>query len=107
MPAHPKNKADLEAMLNAKAWKDPKFKKKLLEDPNAALKEMGVDFKHLKVRVVEDNNHTVTFVLQPAPNNMGSMGEEELKKVAGGAGGCTNNDCPSVVPDRGYVTMGA
>lgn len=83
MPSSPKNRADLEAMLNAKAWKDPKFKKKLLTDPSSALKEMGVDIGK-KVRVVEDDSNTVTFVLHPAPQNASSMSDAELKKVAGG-----------------------
>jgi hypothetical protein len=97
MPTKPKNRADLEALLNAKAWKDPKFKKKLLSDPNAVLKEMGVDLKNLKVRIVEDDANTVTFVLHPAPQNAASMNEEELRKVAGGCtrySGCQESYCP-------------
>jgi hypothetical protein len=85
MPASPKNKHDLEAVLNAKAWKDPKFKKKLLEDPKSALKEFGVEISEkTKVRIVEDDKNTVTFVLLPTPENVGKMEEEELRKVAGG-----------------------
>lgn len=86
--AVPKNKHDLEAMLNAKAWKDPKFKKKLLEDPQAALKEMGIDAnKEIKIRVVEDDNNTVTFVLRASGvENFSAMEKEELKKISGGAG---------------------
>lgn len=93
MPASPKNRGDLEAMLNAKAWKDPKFKKKLHTDPHGALKEMGVDLKHVKVRIIEDDSHTVTFVLHPAPQNASSMNEHELKKVAGGFGAKCDFKC--------------
>jgi hypothetical protein len=89
----PKNRADLEAMLNAKAWKDPKFKKKLLSDPEAALKEMGIDHlpKNAKVRIIEESSDTVTFVLHPQPKNVPALSEEELKKVSGGAGSCDWN----------------
>ncbi len=80
----PKNRTELEAMINAKAWKDPKFKQKLLKDPNAALKEMGIDLRNVKARVVEEDSHTVTFVLHPAPKDLISLSEGELKKVAGG-----------------------
>ena len=89
MPTSPKNKQELEAMLNAKAWKDPKFKKKLLEDPKSALKELGVDVPaKLKVRIIEDDKNTVTFVLLPTPDNASKMEEDELRKVAGGKAGC-------------------
>jgi hypothetical protein len=86
MPASPKNKHDLEAMLNAKAWKDPKFKKKLLEDPKVALKEAGFDMsKEVKIRVVEDDKDTVTFVLREGPSNLAELDEEEIQKIVGGA----------------------
>lgn len=86
MPASPKNRANLEAMINAKAWKDPKFKKKLLSDPHAALKEMGVDLKGVKVHVIEEDSHTVTFVLHHTPQNASGMSEMELRKIAGATG---------------------
>jgi hypothetical protein len=92
MPASPKNRHDLEAVLNAKAWKDPKFKKKLLEDPKSALKEMGIDVPaKTKVRIVEDDKNTVTFVLLPAPESVGQVEEEELRRVAGGQ--CLQSQC--------------
>lgn len=80
------NKKDFEAMINAKAWKDPKFRKKLLSDPKGALKEMGVDIpKNIKVRVVEDDKTTVTFVIRPSPQVASGWEESELRKVAGGS----------------------
>jgi hypothetical protein len=81
----PKNRADLEAMLNARAWKDPKFKSKLLSDPESALKEMGFDHlpKNIKIRIVEESSDTVTFVLHPAPEYHSALTEEEMKKIAG------------------------
>jgi predicted phosphohydrolase len=97
MTKQPKNRADLEAMLNVKAWKDPKFKKKLLSDPHGALKEMGIDIKNVKVKVIEEEKDTVIFVLHPTPMNP-EISDEELRRVAGGGyDGGTNNcvqDCP-------------
>jgi hypothetical protein len=90
----PKNKQDFEAMLNAKAWKDPKFKKKLKDNPKEALKEMGLDVsKDVQIRIVEDDKNTVTFVIRSEPQNVAKMGEEELRKIAGG-GACINSVCP-------------
>lgn len=84
MKSNPKNKGDSEAMLNAKAWKDPKFKKKLLKDPHAAIEEMGFDIPpQVKIRIVEEDADTVIFVLHPAPRNQ-PMAEEELQQIAGG-----------------------
>ena len=74
-------------MLNAKAWKDPKFKKKLKDNPKEALKEMGLDVsKEIQIRIVEDDKNTVTFVINSTPQNLATMEEEELKKISGGSG---------------------
>jgi hypothetical protein len=87
MPLSPKKLKDFEAMVNAKVWKDPKFRKKLLEDPKGALKEMGVDIpKNINVRIVEDDKTTVTLVILPSPEHATEMDERELRKVAGGEG---------------------
>lgn len=80
------NKKDFEAMVNAKVWKDPKFRRKLLEDPKGALKDMGIDIPHnLNIRIVEDDKTMVTFVILPAPLHATEMEEIELRKVAGGS----------------------
>jgi hypothetical protein len=43
------------AMLTARAWKDEAFRKKLVSDPKAVLKEEGVDVPaDLTIQVVED-----------------------------------------------------
>jgi hypothetical protein len=86
MPLSPKRIKDFEAIINAKVWKDPKFRSKLLEDPKTALNEMGIDIpKNIDVRVIEDDKTTVTFVILPAPLHATEMEEIELRKVAGGS----------------------
>jgi hypothetical protein len=32
---------EFEATINAKVWKEPKYRRKLLDDPKGTLKEMG------------------------------------------------------------------
>ena len=71
----------------AKAWKDPTFKKKLLSDPKAALKECGVNLPAgVNVKVVEESANNYTFVLPAAPSNVQSLSQQELHAVAAGAG---------------------
>lgn len=79
-----------KAKIIARAWKDPAFKKKLLQDPKGALMEMGMKTGDAKVKVVEDNNNSITFVLPPTPHNLGNISEEQLETIAA-AGGCTHD----------------
>ena len=49
------SKNELEAKIIAKAWKDPRFKEKLLKNPKAAFKEVGLDIpENIRVKVIED-----------------------------------------------------
>jgi nitrile hydratase len=50
----------------AKAWSDPQFKKRLLEDANTAVAELGVDLSHwapVKLRVVENTAQTHNLIV--------------------------------------------
>ncbi len=78
----------------AKAWKDPEFKKKLLADPKAAVKEMGIDIpKDVSVKVVEDTPQTLTIVLPKAPTNAKEIDEGALEKLAAGITGSKCEYC--------------
>ncbi len=69
----------------AKAWKDPTFKKKLLNNPKEALESCGIKIPaNINVKVIEDSTNTYTFVLPVAPKNAQTLSEAELAKVAGG-----------------------
>jgi hypothetical protein len=71
--------------LVAKAWSDPKFKAKLLADPNAVLKTEGVPVPAgVQFKVVECSEKTVYLSLPYNPGT-GELSEEDLKQVAGGA----------------------
>ena len=77
------------AKVVAKAWSDPAFKKKLLENPEATLAHEGLSMpKGVHVQVHESTNKVVHLNLPPKPE--GALSEEKLQKVAG-AYGCNNN----------------
>ena len=70
----------------AKAWTDEAFKKRLLSDPAAVLKEEGVEVSAgVTVKVVENTADTVHVVLPPRPQE-GELSDEDLEAVAAGSG---------------------
>ena len=69
----------------AKAWRDPTFKAKLLADPHAALKDAGVSVPAgVTVKVVENTDTHVHFVLPLKPALDEVLSDEALDRVAGG-----------------------
>lgn len=69
----------------ARAWTDLEFKNKLLNDPNGALAEHGVDVPAgTTVKVVENTGDTVHLVLPSAPDEAGEVTTEDLERTAGG-----------------------
>jgi hypothetical protein len=78
------------AKIVAHAWKDARFREKLLKNPKEALKEMGMDVPaNFDVRVIEEKTNTMTFILPKAPAQSRELSEQELQKLAGG-GICDN-----------------
>ncbi len=72
----------------AKAWRDEKFKKRLLENPNAVLNEAGILFPaktHIKIK--EGKSFGIEFVIPAKPEGKAQLGDEELQKLAAG-GNC-------------------
>ncbi|MEM1360808.1 MAG: NHLP leader peptide family RiPP precursor [Pseudomonadota bacterium] len=88
------------AKVIAHAWSDPDFKAKLLSDPEAALTENGYTTPENKtLKVIEDSDDTVHFVLPKAPSELGQISMDELEKLAGGTpatGTCATSEasCP-------------
>ena len=82
-----KNNENIYAKTIARAWKDPQFKAKLLKNPKAALEEMGVKLDpKMQVKVVEDSQNSVTFVLPSQPTGAKELSEKELGQIAAGSG---------------------
>ena len=73
--------------ITAKAWTDADFKKRLLNDPAAVLKDYGLTLSpDVKVKVVEDTDTLTHLVLAPKPSGK-ELSEEDLAAVAAGAMG--------------------
>jgi len=69
----------------AKAWADEAFKKRLLADASAVLKEEGVTVPDgLTVKAVE-NSEKVFHIVIPPKSPVGELDEEQLEQVVGGA----------------------
>ena len=66
----------------AKAWSDEAFKKRLLSEPNAVLKENGVDIPAgVQFKIMEDTDQLCHISL---PNPPDSLDLNTLEKAAGG-----------------------
>src|SRR5690348_11591127 len=79
-------KTNWELEVNLRAWKDPKFKRKLLENPQLTLKEMGYPQEFVdKVRIIEAKPGTEPIVLYPEPQKASELSEGELRSRAAGA----------------------
>lgn len=88
MANKPKNGRELQAKIIARAWKDPRFKEKLLKNPKAAFKEMGADIpENIQVKVVEDKPNTFTFALPSPVKAAKELSDKELELLAAGAMG--------------------
>jgi hypothetical protein len=71
--------------LVGKAWADPAFKKRLLSDPAAALKEQGVAVpRGVQIHVHENTEKALNLTL-PAKPSSEELAEEELLSVAAGS----------------------
>ena len=68
----------------ANAWQDDAFKKRLLANPAAVLKEQGLEVSAgVQIRVVENTDQVIHLTL-PAKPRAGELSEDELEGVAGG-----------------------
>jgi len=80
-----KEKAKKFGQVIAKCWADEEFKKKFKAEPDAVLKEHGVDFPEgIKLHVVENTEKEAYIVIPPKPGK--ELSDESLDKVAGGGG---------------------
>jgi len=80
------NRQQTEAKINVRAWKDPAFKEKLMQDPRSALKDMGMSKipEALAIQTIEEKKNQWIIRLQERPVNYHDLSEEALEKAASG-----------------------
>jgi len=79
------NRKEWEAKIIAHAWKDEKFKRELLANPQAALKHFGYNLpEKLQINVVEEHENAWTLVLPKAPVGSSHLSEADLSRAPGG-----------------------
>jgi hypothetical protein len=88
-------RAEIERTLVHRSLEDEDFRRRLLEDPKAAVEqEMGAQLPEgVEVRAVEESQQTIYLVLPSAsPLGQGEeISDQELEQVAGGGSWST---CP-------------
>jgi len=77
---------DLETALIQKCWKDPEFKKQVINDPKGMLeRHTGQKLPaQIKIFIHEEDAKTLHFSIPPAPSNLTELSDDDLERVAGG-----------------------
>ena len=85
-PGAPLTRRDFEAKIALKAWKDPEFKKEILDDPAATYeKYLGQPLPEgVELFVHEEDANTLHITIPQAPDTVAELSDEDLEKVAGG-----------------------
>ncbi len=92
-----------DKQLIARAWEDDEFRAALLNDPQAAVAQAGLELPEgVALEVVEETPDVHVLVLPPNPNvdemDDVALSEEDLEMVAGGGGRtgstCRQRTCP-------------
>ena len=98
MKSSDRTRREIETEAIVRAWKDDAFRKKLVEDPKAALKELGYEVPDkLTVHTRQEEANEWTIVLPRTPSTMGELQESELLDIAGGnllLGRTIHVECP-------------
>ena len=80
---------DMEVKVIQKAMEDSDFRAKLLEDPKAALAEVGGKAvpDSINVNIIEEEPNTITIVVPPTPTESSEnaeLSDDALDNVSGG-----------------------
>jgi Nitrile hydratase, alpha chain len=95
-----RSEADMKkwAQLIAQTWADEKFKRRLIENPAAVLRERGIEMPPgAELRVVE-NTEKVRYLTLPAKPS-GDVEELNMAELAGVAGGWCCCTCRSTIQE--------
>jgi len=77
------------AKIVAKAWADDDYKKKLIENPKEILKQEGIVIPdNIKIRILENSETKLNFILPPKPDNLYEINQID-EKLAAGSEGCS------------------
>ena len=83
----------------ARAWSDADYKTKLLNDPVAALADVGVEVPAgTKINVFENTQDTINLVLPTPPTGPGEVEFDELERIAAGVGTPNTFTCGTYWP---------
>jgi hypothetical protein len=75
--------SQLREKIIARAWKDPEFKRRLLQDPKETLREIGANLPEaVVVRVFEDRKDLYNLVVPLSPADVNELTEKELLEIA-------------------------
>ena len=79
-----KSRHDFEAEIVAKAWQDPAFKTRLIQDPKAVVEEVTGEKlpMDMKVAIMEETRTSVCLILPRNPDE--ELSDNDLEKIAGG-----------------------
>ncbi len=81
---------EFEAKLIRRAWSEPDFKSRLINDPRAAIQEtFGQEINpEIDVVVIDESSNKLGVVIPtpPAASHGGELSEASLEQVAGGGG---------------------
>jgi hypothetical protein len=97
-------RGEISAVIAKKAWHDDAFRKAVLTDANATY-EQATGQKlpaGITIKVIEDDAHTVHFVIPARPAHDSAMSDTDLEAVAGGmglAGGPLHPGTPVLPPE--------
>ena len=87
---------ELEKKINARGAQDLVFRRKLLQDPLAAIQELGYAIpKHLQVNVREETDNSWELVLNQLPLNTQEISDLEITNPSILKGSVTDSNCCS------------
>ncbi|WPL16511.1 NHLP leader peptide domain protein [Thiorhodovibrio winogradskyi] len=92
----------LQALITKRAWEDEDFRRQFVATPEACFAEIGVELPPgFKVRVHEEDQDHLHFVIPPRPKrDLDALTDEELERIAGGAGGTNEWDVLNKIVDK-------